>query len=150
MLYRIFYIVPTVETQCIRNLKIVLMDETGQSRVVTAYGLERAEKSTDCKMLANDNNVRQQFKDGIIWVELGETASSGALIEQLVHAVKRSGGERTAESIIHLMNAEKFDLKLLSKADQCLEFPSMPAWIRIFRHRWSGLAAKRNHHRIAR
>jgi NB-ARC domain len=60
-------------------------------------------------MLANDNNVRQRFKDGIVWVKLGETASSGALIEQLVHAVKRSGGERTAESIIYLMNADKFD-----------------------------------------
>jgi NB-ARC domain len=65
-------------------------------------------------MLANDDSVRQLYRDGIIWVELGETASSGALIEQLAHAVKRSVGEKTADLVTCHMNADKFEL---SKAE---------------------------------
>jgi NB-ARC domain len=99
-----------VETQYVRNLKSVLLDETGQYRLVTVHICGGAGKTTACKMVANENNVRQRFKDGVIWVELGETASSGALIERLAHAVKRSGGERTAESILRLVNFDKFDL----------------------------------------
>jgi hypothetical protein len=39
-----------------------------------------AAKTTACKMLANDDSVRQRFRDRINWVELGESAPSGALI----------------------------------------------------------------------
>jgi WD40 repeat protein len=99
-----------VETQYVRNLKNVLLDETGQCRTITVHGWGGTGKTAACKMLANDDIVRQRFRDGIVWVELGETASSGALVERLAHAVKLSGGEKTAESIVRRMNANEFDL----------------------------------------
>jgi NB-ARC domain len=99
-----------VETQYVRNLKKLLLDETKQRRVVTVHSWGEAGKTTACKKLANDGNVRKRFSDGIIWVGLGEKASSRALTERLAHAVKRSGWKKTAESIIRHMDADRFEL----------------------------------------
>jgi WD40 repeat protein len=99
-----------VETQYVRNLYSALLDETGRCRVFTVHGWGGAGKTTACKMIANNANVRQRFKDGIVWIELGETASSGALIEGLARAVKRSGGENASEYILRHMDAGKFEL----------------------------------------
>jgi WD40 repeat protein len=99
-----------VETQYVRNLYSALLDETGRNRVIAVHGWGGAGKTTACKMVANGANVRQRFKDGIFWVELGETASTAALIERLARAVERSGGEKTSEYIIRQLDAGKFDL----------------------------------------
>jgi hypothetical protein len=61
-------------------------------------------------MIANNANVRQRFKDGIFWIELGEVGSYGALIERLARVVKRSGGETISQCIIRQTDAGKFEL----------------------------------------
>jgi DNA transposition AAA+ family ATPase len=48
-----------VETQYVQNLKNVLLNETKQCRVVTVHGWGGARKTTACKMLANETNVRK-------------------------------------------------------------------------------------------
>jgi hypothetical protein len=60
-------------------------------------------------MIATKQNEQQRIKDGIIWTEHGEAVSSGALLERLAHAVKRSGGEKTTVSTIRPIWGEKFD-----------------------------------------
>jgi NB-ARC domain len=99
-----------VGTQNVANLKKLLLDDSGECRVVTVHGCGGVGKPTACNMLANDDTIRQRFSDGVIWVELGEAASSDALIERLAHAVKRSGGEKTAKSIVHYKIADVFEL----------------------------------------
>jgi hypothetical protein len=73
-------------------------------------GWEGAGEPTACKLIANDHGLRQQFKHGIISVELGETASSRVLIEGLAHAVKFSGGEKIVASITHQTDSDKVKL----------------------------------------
>jgi hypothetical protein len=73
-----------VETQYVRKLRKALLDETGQRRVFTLHGWGDAGKTTACKVIANDDGVRQRVQHGIIWVEFGEEALSGALIERFV------------------------------------------------------------------
>jgi NB-ARC domain len=99
-----------VETQYVRNLYSALLDEQRQCRVITVHGWGGAGKTTACKMIANNTNVRRKFKDGIVWIELGEKASLVALIERLARAVKRSGGENTSEYIVRQSDAGKFEL----------------------------------------
>jgi hypothetical protein len=99
-----------VETLYVRNLYSALLDETGRCRLITVHDWGGAGKTTACKLIANNANVRQIFKDGIVWIELEETASSGALIERLARAVKRSGGENASEYIMRRMDAGKFEL----------------------------------------
>jgi hypothetical protein len=88
----------------------VLVDKAALCRVVTAHGWGDARKTTACKIIANNANVRQRFKDETFWIYLGEAASCGVLMERLARAVKRSGGEKTSKCIIRQTDAGKFEL----------------------------------------
>jgi hypothetical protein len=111
------------------------------------HGWRGAENTTACKAISNLDGVRQQFKHETIRVELGETASSGTFIERLAHTVKRSGGEKTAASMIRQTDAGKFELakaefqilfdnrELLCIVDNIWESkdPAVKRWINIIR-----------------
>jgi hypothetical protein len=99
-----------VETENVATLKKLLLDDSGECRVVTVHGCGGVGKPTACNIIASDDTIRQRFSDGVIWVELVEAASSDALIERLAHAVKRSSGKKTATSIVLYIKADIFEL----------------------------------------
>jgi NB-ARC domain len=56
-------------------------------------------KTTACRILANDTQVRQRFHEGVFWIAFGQDSTAVTVIEQLVHVAELSGGRRTAASI---------------------------------------------------
>jgi hypothetical protein len=78
--------------------------------MVTVHGLGDAGEPTTCTSITNDHGVRQNFIHGNTWVDLGEKASSGALVGRFEHAVNLSGEEKTVASVIRQTDADKFEL----------------------------------------
>jgi isopentenyl phosphate kinase len=88
-----------VETQNIRDLRQSLLNREKPARLVTVHGMGGLGKTAACKILANEAQVRQQFCEGILWIEFGQDYSADAVIDQLVHVTELSGGVETASSI---------------------------------------------------
>jgi hypothetical protein len=86
-------------TANVRALKNALVFDPPQHSVITAYGMGGAGKTTACNMVAHDDEVVSRFKDGILWLELGEKSTSAELIKKLARVVEQSGAKSIAEAI---------------------------------------------------
>jgi hypothetical protein len=99
------------DTANVRALKMALLGDPPLHSVITAYGMGGAGKTTACKMVARDDEVVSRFKDGILWLELGEKSTSAELIKRLASVVKKSGGKSIARAIRIANNANLADVE---------------------------------------
>jgi NB-ARC domain len=97
-----------VETQSIRDLRHALLNSENRSRVVTVHGMGGAGKTTACKVLSNDKQGRQNFHEGIFWIEFGQDSSADAVNGELVKVTDLSGVFETSVSISEV-NTYRFE-----------------------------------------
>jgi hypothetical protein len=108
----------------VRRLKeCVLSREGGTFAAVRLPESGGAGKSTACLVVANDDDVKRRSPDTMLWIQLGDSASAPAIVDQVAAIVRATGGHSFADNI--RTHGEKKLEEMIKSARQLFEDKSI-------------------------
>jgi hypothetical protein len=96
---RDFMLGPDKLTSVFTLKNTVLNSKGGTVAAVGLHGSGGVGKTTACKIIANDEDVRLRYPDAVLWIQLGDDASAATVVNQIVAIVEATGGRSFADDI---------------------------------------------------
>jgi hypothetical protein len=99
-----------LELHAVQELKEAVLSSSGGNSVaaVGVKGRGGVGKTTAAIVIAHDQEVRNIFPDGILWMQLGLDSTAADVLKQLARVVEKTGGARVAKTI-GTMKGEQMD-----------------------------------------